>query len=137
MNLYSAAAIAVGLLWVAIRMTLPNVKFEFDFDNNHGTFFLFLDKYLWLVRSMIAVDLILAYLRSNLPASRLCLAGAVAGTLFSVWLLTQYELYVHSRYPRNNGPSSSNYTPNKRATTMALGYATVVFTVVGVVAVLA
>jgi hypothetical protein len=121
MDVFYAAAIVVVLLWVGVRITLPSVNFEFDFDQNHGTFFLLMEKYLWTVRGMVAVDLVLAYLRPHTQASQVCLCGGIAGILFCVWLLVCYEGYLGARYPRNNGPSKSNYTPGKYATTLALG----------------
>jgi hypothetical protein len=130
-------AIVLMMLWVGIRISLPSLPIEMDFDTNHGTFFLLFDKYTMLARGMVIVDLLLAYLRPSSPAAHICLAGGVTGFLFCLWLLRSYECYVHGRYPKNNGPSVSNYTPNRYATTMALGYATVIFTVMGVVMVLA
>jgi hypothetical protein len=130
------------LLWVAIRVMLPSVAFDFDFDNAHATFVILLDKYLWIARGLVMLDVLLALL----PASRVvsdmpshcCLAGAVSGILFCVWMITQYEVYVANRYPRGASHlGQSTYTASKRAVTLALGWGMVLFTVVGLLAVLA
>lgn len=130
------------LLWGAIRLTLPSVVFDFDFDNAHATFVILLDKYLWIARGMVMLDVLLALLPSarvvaNIPA-HCCVAGAVSGILFCVWITSQYEVYVQNRYPRGPGPlGPSVYTASKRAVTLALGWGMVLFTVVGLVVVLA
>lgn len=131
------------LLWVAIRVTLPSVNVDLDFDNAHATFTFLLDKYLLIARGLIAVDIVLSLLPMSRTASPMpahCLAaGAVCGILFCVWLTSQYEMYLQVRYPRFNGGQlgPSNYTASKRATTLALGWGMVLFTVIGLVVVLA
>lgn len=130
------------LLWVAIRVTLPSVNVDLDFDNAHATFTILLDKYLVIARGLVALDVVLsflaAYRQSEMPA-HCCLAGAVCGILFCVWLTSQYEMYLQVRYPRFNGGQlgPSNYSAGKRAVTLALGWGMVLFSVVGLVAVLA
>lgn len=129
------------LLWVAIRVTLPSVNVDLDFDNAHATFVILLDKYLWISRGLIALDVVLSFLatyrQTPLPA-HCCLAGAVSGILFCVWLTSQYEMYLQVRYPRFTGAlGPSVYTASKRAVTLALGWGMVLFTVIGLVVVLA
>ena len=130
------------LLWVAIRVTLPSVAFEFDFDNTHGTFAILLPYYLSIARGLVAVNLLLALLpelRANSPIPmHCCVAGAVTGILFCVWILTTYEGYLQIRYPRFTGSlGPSNYSASKRAVTLALGWGMVLFTIIGLVVVLA
>lgn len=130
------------LLLVAIRVTLPSVNVDLDFDNAHATFTILLDKYLLIARGLIALDVVLSFLaasrQESMPA-HCCLAGAVCGILFCVWLTSQYEIYLQNRYPRFNGGSlgPSVYTAGKRAVTLALGWGMVLFTVIGLVVVLA
>lgn len=128
----------VAVLWAVIRVTLPNVPIDLDFDTSHGTFFIVMGNYISLARGMAILDLLLAWFsRDNPGAVRVCLSGALCGIFFCVYLVFAYERYLHGRYPKNGGPSMSNYTPTKYATTLTLGLATVVFTVMGIVMVLA
>jgi|SRR6185437_15317505 len=135
MNWIFPATIAV--LWIAVRITLPNLPVDLDFDANHGTFFVLLNQYVGMTKCMVALDLVLAwYGRQNPMADHCCLAGAIAGILFCVWTTAAYERYLHARYPRNGSMSTCNYTPSKYATTLALGAGTLMFTIMGIVVVL-
>ncbi len=130
------------LLWAGVRITLPDVQYDLDFDQAHATFMLLLDKYLWVTRTMVVIDFLLALLPSSRLVSNMpvhcCIAGMVCGILFSVWILSQYEVYLHVRYPRGSGPlGPSTYSAGKRAVTMALGWGTVLFTIIGLVVALA
>ena len=131
------------LLWTGIRVTLPAVNVDLDFDNAHATFCILLDKYLAIAKGLVFVDILLALLPSSRAVSEMpahcCLAGAVCGILFCVWLTSIYEIYLQVRYPRFNGNQlgPSNYSASKRAVTLALGWGMVLFSVIGLVVVLA
>jgi hypothetical protein len=62
-----------------------------------------------------------------------CLAGAVYGLLFNVYLVLRYESYLHVRYPRNGMPGRSDYTVSRYALTLALGFSAVFLTLIGVI----
>ena len=125
------------VLWAYFRVSLPNTSFEFDFDTAHATFSLLLDRFVGLARTIMAVGFGMAlaskYTHASSDAVCLCLAGAVYGLLFNVYLVLRYESYLHCRYPRNGMPGQSNYTVSRYALTLALGFSAVFLTLVGVV----
>lgn len=124
------------LVWAFYRLNLPNIQWELDFDQAHGTFSLLIDRYLFIARMMIAVDLLAALVGKWNQASRdvevCCLVGAAYAFLFSVWITTMFESYLHARYPRNGSAGTSPYTTSKLALTKALGISAVVFSLIGV-----
>ena len=125
------------ILWAYFRVSLPNTSFEFDFDTAHATFSLLLDRFVGLARTIMAVGFGMAlaskYTHASSDAVCLCLAGAVYGLLFNVWIVTCYESYLHIRYPRNGMSGQSNYTVSRYALTLALGFSAVFLTVIGVI----
>jgi len=125
------------ILWAYFRVSLPNTSFEFDFDTAHATFSLLLDRFVGLARTIMAVGFGMAlaskYTHASSDVVYLCLAGAVYGLLFNVYLVLRYESYLHCRYPRNGIPGQSNYTVSRYSLTLALGFSAVFMTLVGVV----
>ena len=126
-----------ALIWIVLRLTLPNQRWEWDWDTAASTFTLLLGHYLRLAQGMVVADVLLAFAgaRLNLPmAAVYCsLAGAVYGLLFLVWILVRYEGYVHQRYRRDGSAGFSLYTTAQYAMTRTLGYSTVLFTMAGLV----
>jgi len=125
------------VLWAYFRVSLPNTSFEFDFDTAHATFSLLLDRFVSLARVLMAVGFGMAlaskYTHASSDVVYLCLAGAVYGLLFNIYLVLRYESYLHSKYPRNGMPGQSNYTVSRYALTLALGFSAVFLTLVGIV----
>ena len=125
------------VLWGFFRVSLANTTFEFDFDTAHATFSLMIDRFIGLARVLMAVGFGMAlaskYTHASSDAVLSCLAGAVYGLLFNVYLVLRYESYLHCRYPRNGMPGQSNYTVSRYALTLALGFSAVFLTLIGVI----
>lgn len=121
------------VIWLFYRLILANQRWEFDWDTANSTFTLLLGHYLSTVKWMIVLDILLAIAAVRMEvsgaAARFGLAGAVYGTLFTVWLLQRYEAYLHEKYLRNGEAGVSPYTTSQYAITLALGLSTVLFTV--------
>jgi hypothetical protein len=126
-----------ALIWTILRLTLPNQRWEWDWSQAESTFTLLLGHYMRLVQGMVIADVLLAFADARLEvpfaAESCCLAGAIYGLLFLVWLLTHYEYYVHQRYRRDGSAGFSPYTTAQYAMTRTLGYSTVLFTIAGLV----
>jgi hypothetical protein len=126
------------VLWAYFRVSLPNTTFEFDFDTAHATFSLMIDRFIGIARTIMAVGFGMAlaskYTHASSDVVICCLAGAIYGFLFNVYLVCRYETYLHLRYPRNGMPGQSNYTVSRYATTLALGWSAMFLTLVGVIA---
>lgn len=125
-----------AIIWGLYRVSLPNLPIEFDFDANHGTFFLLLDRYVGLARTMLAVDLLgaAAGKHMNMPLGVIVtlLAGGFYAFAFNVYIVSRYEVYLHHRYLRNGQPGVSVYSLSQYAMTRALGFSAAIFTVCGI-----
>jgi hypothetical protein len=126
------------VLWAFFRVSLSNTMFEFDFDAAHATFSLMLGHFVSIARLLMAVGFGMAlaskYTHASSDVIWVCLAGAIYGLLFNVYLCLRYESYLAVRYPHNGMPGQSNYTVSRYATTLALGWSAVILTLMGVIA---
>jgi len=134
------AIIAPLTLAGCIRMLLPSTSFDLDFDTAHATFFFLyqhLSKTIWAVfwTGILGSFAAAHFLGDGRPAILLLLSGIYALVL-NVWILTTYERYLHSRYPRGGGVGSSNYTAGKYAVTLALSACTLLALIAGLAAAL-
>lgn len=124
------------LIWLVLRLTLPNHVWDMDFDTGHGTFAIMLGTYLKFVGLMVVAGLGMALLGrwqhepDGVVAA--CLAGALYAFLFALHTTIRYELYLHSRYPRTGLIGTSPYTTAQYAMTHALAWSAVAFTIYGV-----
>lgn len=122
------------ILWSVFLGALPCCRFEFDFDNVHGTFMSILPYYrrfYWIVG---ALGLLGAMETCHIGidwAALLLLLAAVNALLFNGVILVLYESYMHSRYTREGLNGVSNYTAPKYALVLALGVSAVVLLLAG------
>lgn len=126
-----------ALVWCFYRLTLPNQRWEFDFDQAHCSFNLLLTRYVGVLCFVIALDLITVAVgryRNTTDAAVACvLAGAGYAFVLIVWLCVQYEIYLHHRYPKTGMPGESPYTTSRYALTRTLAWSAVIFSMMGVV----
>lgn len=122
-------------IFAVCRVSMPNVKFEFDFDVTHGTWFLIHDRYAkigWMIFGFGVVGAF-AYQRfiggGNPPVT--LLAAAIYALLFNAWMIVCYENYLGSRYPKSGAVGISSYTVTKYSVTYALGVSAIVLFVCG------
>lgn len=128
-------------IWCILRLTLPNQRWEFDFDTTHATFILLIDRYQKVAGWMIATSLVAAgYGRWSGSAEagvQCCLEAALFAFCFLVYMLTRYEAYLHAKYRQDGRIGDSPYTTSQYALTRTLGYSAVIFLLMGIVMVMA
>jgi hypothetical protein len=124
-------------IWLVLRVILPNKTFDFDWDAQHATFMLLIDKFLVIAGSIAVIGMMLALYDAHrslpLVVTGSCLAAALYAFLFILHLVTSYQTYLHHRYQRSGMLGPSTYTTAKYALTNALGWSAVVFFIYGVV----
>ena len=143
-----AIALPVAL-WIALRLALPAGPYEMDHGNGSakGTFFPLLILYSAFgyfvgVLGLYGASWTFRY-TGNLWVCGVFLVAALCSLLFNWLLVFFYESYLHGRYlgvvivketgvlVQNFGPS--NYTINKYALILSLGFSSVALLIAGVV----
>lgn len=126
-----------AMLFLVLRMVMPNVRYEFDFDQSHATFVIIYDRLAKIGWMIFGFGLVGAFAFQRFigvgEASVTLLAAALFALMSNAWSLVAYEGYLHERYPRSGAPGVSNYTVTKYAVTITLGTTMVVFFIVGVI----
>ncbi|MCL5669815.1 MAG: hypothetical protein M1423_00710, partial [Acidobacteria bacterium] len=123
-------------LWCAFRISMPRGPYEFDHANIVGSFHLLCGMYQRPFFSIATLAFVGAGLAASIKdqeaMSMLVLAGIFA-LLFNGLMLFFYEGYLHERYANGIPTGRSNYTLNRYATVLALGWSAFALFVVGVV----
>jgi hypothetical protein len=125
-------------IFVVARVSLPNVRFEFDFDTAHSTFFLLYDRLAKIAWMIFGFGLVGAFMLQRFAwapgrAPAILLASSIYALLFNTWMIVQYESYLVSRYPRDGSNGTSSYTPTKYSITFALGLSCIVLFIAGAI----
>lgn len=135
-----AVALPLAIWAISILQMPPHAVYEMDWGHHErgGSFFSIYVLYRSIARliywTSLVLSILVAVIARQEPAGVLMLA-AVYAFLFDVWIVKCYESYSHTRYPKNHIISvPSNYTRNRYAITMALGYSAVILFVIGLLA---
>lgn len=131
-------AVALPLiLWIGFRVLLPPGPYEFDFDPQvRGTFISILPFYqrlFWVIALIGVAGAVTDYVEGFGWAALLLLLAAIYAFLFNGVMVYFYEVYLHSRYPRDGSQPRSNYTLGRYSLILSLGFSAVVLLLAGVI----
>jgi hypothetical protein len=126
-------------LWGVLRLILPSGPREMDQNAHKGSFFALLILYSVFFYAIVAISCVLM-LHINGPAAVIMVFAMIYALMFNGWTTWQYEMYLHSRYPRGIVPNQllqpplgpSNYTVGRYALTLTLAISAFSLFVVGV-----
>ena len=120
------------LLWIYFRISLPAGPFNMD-PCGKGTFFAHLILYSVFGYSQVALGVFgatWAFGHGQNWSAALLLFSALYAFLFAGFLAFFYEGYMAANYPKNR-VGASNYTINKYALVLALGFSSVLLLIAG------
>lgn len=133
---YLIAIIIPLVIFAIARITLPNARFEFDFDVVHSTFFHLLPYFDRLAWRIFAFGMVGAFAFRKFvgpgSAAPVLLTASIYALLFIVWMARCYESYLHARYPKNGAEGVSSYTLTNYCVTLSLAGSSLILFIVGV-----
>lgn len=121
-------------IWCALRLTLPNQRWEFDFDVTHATFFLLLDRYTKIASGIIVAGMAGGFYerwRGDMLGANTCFAAALYALFFVLYVTGRYANYLNTVYQRDGRIGESPYTTSQYALTRTLGYSATIFLLMG------
>ena len=125
------ALVSPAVLWAIFRFTLPTGPYAMDQGRHRGSFFPLLILYNVFGYALLLLSMSMALIAYNHElawAGLLFLVAGVEALVFNGWLLFTYERYMHA-----TAVGVSNYTLNRYALTLSLGFSAVITCVVGFV----